>query len=62
MPEMVPLVVVIDGTFCVVVVMVTATVMGMMIHILTTLDPGQLPKTISNRVQNLYLSGVLLPY
>ena len=50
---MIPLVVVVvvvdDKTFCVVVVMVTAMVMGMMIHILMTLDPGRLPKAMSNR-------------
>ena len=40
MPEMVPLVVVVDGIFCMVVVIITATVMGMMICILTTLDLG----------------------
>ena len=39
-PEMIPLVavVVVAKTFCVVVVMVIVT--GMMIHILTILDPG----------------------
>jgi len=48
--EIVPLVVVVNGTFCVVVVMmVTVMVMEMIIRILTTLDPGRLPKAMSNR-------------
>jgi len=62
-PEIVSLVVVVvvvGETFCVVVVIVMG--MGMMICILMTLDLGQLPKAMSNRVQNLHLSGVLLPY
>ena len=43
--------------------MVVVIVMEMMIHILTiTLNPGQLPKAMSNRAQNLYLSEVLLSY
>jgi len=37
---MVLLVAVVAETFCVVVVMVMAIVIGMMIHILTILDPG----------------------
>jgi len=68
-PEMIPLVVVavavavVDETSCMMVVVVMAR--GMMIHILIiqmVLDPGQLLKAMSNRVQNLYLSEVLLPY
>ena len=54
-------IVVAGGTFHKMVVVVM--VMGMMIHILTiTLNPGQLPKAMSNRAQNLHLSGVLLSY
>ena len=58
MSEIVPLVVVIiSGTFY------RVMVRGMMTHILMiTLAPGQLSKVMSNRVQNLYLSGVVLPY
>jgi len=58
MPEIVPLVVVvIGGTFYRVIVRRRMT------HILMiTLAPGQLSKIMSNRVQNLYLSRVLLPY
>jgi len=67
---MIPLVVVVvvvvavvDETSCMMVVVVM--VRGMMIHILMiqmVFDPGQLLKAMSNRVQNLYLSEVLLPY
>jgi len=54
-------IVVAGGTFHKMVVVVI--VMEMMIHILTiTLNPGQLPKAMSNRAQNLYLSEVLLSY
>jgi len=64
--EMVPLVVVVvvvvaDKTFCMVVAVVI--VRGMMIHIwMILLLPGLLSKAMSNRAQNLHLSGVLLPY
>jgi len=57
---MVVVVVVVDETSCMVVVMVM--VRGMIIHTLMIPDPGQLPIAMFNRVQNLHLSGVLLPY
>jgi len=58
-PVMVPLAVIAVGETWWVMVMVR----GMIIHIpLILLLPGLLPKAMSNRVQNLHLSGVLLPY
>jgi len=64
-PPMVPfvaVVVVAGGTWWVVVVVI-AIVRGMIIHILLILLLlGLLSKAMFNRVQNLHLSGVLLPY
>ena len=57
MLERVSLVAVIVGRICCIVV-----VMGMTICILMIFDPGLLTKAMSNKVQNLYLSGLLLPY
>jgi len=64
--EMFPLVVVVaiaGETFHAVVVMVMVMIricIGSLL--MRLLLPGQLPKAMSNRVQNLHLSGVLLPY
>ena len=46
------------------IMMVIVMVRGIMIcmTIQIVLDPGQLLKAMSNKVQNLYLFGVLLPY
>ena len=57
MLERVSLVAVIVGGICCIVV-----VMGMTICILMIFDPGLLTKAMSNKVQNLYLSGLLLSY
>jgi len=58
-------VVIVGRTFCMV-IMVVVVMMMMRIRIqsLSTrlLLPGQLSKAMSNRAQNLHLSGVLLPY
>jgi len=58
-----PLVAVVGSETCrmmMVIVMVRGMMICMMIQIV--LDPGQLLKAMSNRAQNLHLSGVLLPY
>ena len=60
-PKRFPLVAVVVGETChmmMVVVMVKGMMIRMMIQMV--LDPGQLLKTMSNRAQNLHLSGVLL--
>ena len=55
--EKVPLVAIVIGrTYCMVVVI------GIVIHILIILDPGLLAEAMSNRVPNLHLSELLLPY
>jgi len=64
-PERFPLVAIIGSETCrIMMVMVIVMARGIMIHmtIQMVLDPGQLLKAMSNRAQNLYLSGVLLPY
>jgi len=52
-------VVVVIEIFCMVVVVVVMVMVSIHIPIL---DLGQLSKAMFNRAQNLYLSGVLLPY
>jgi len=62
-PEKFPLVAIVVDETCHM-MMVVVMVRGMMIHMMIqiVLDPGRLLKTMSNRVQNLHLSGVLLSY
>ena len=58
-----PLIAVVVGKTChmiVVVVMARGMMICMMIQIV--LDPEQLLKAMFNKIQNLYLSKVLLPY
>jgi len=61
--EKFPLVAVVGSETCHIMIVVVM-VRGMMIHMMIqiVLDLGQLLKAMSNRVQNLHLSGVLLPY
>ena len=57
MLEKVPLVAIVVGRTCCMVV-----VIGIMIRILMILDLGLLAKAMFNRVPDLHLSGLLLPY
>jgi len=57
MLEKVPLVAIVVGRTCCMVV-----VIGIVIHILMILDPGLLAEAMSNRAPNLHLSRLLLPY
>jgi len=64
MVPLVVVVVVVDGTFCMMVVVVRVIVMICTWSLLAKFIflPGLPSKAMSNRVQNLHLSGVLLPY
>ena len=60
-PERFSLVAVVGSETCrIIMVMVMGMIICMTIQMV--LDPGRLLKAMSNRVQNLHLSGVLLPY
>jgi len=43
-------------------VMVMIRIINIQMSLVMVLLPGLLLKTMSNRAQNLYLSGVLMPY